>query len=139
MALFLSLLANCSLCGAEATLSFLAGPVCSSFSTEASTILLALCRSRQHRQVCHRFFSDFPSVLSISAFTTHSSRNCLLSYLLLNLRTLNSLGQRPGPMGGSLSSAVTCSLLSCLTYAFFSRAGCVNVSYKFFDTTRCVY
>ena len=41
-------LANCSLCGTEATLSFLAGPVCSSFSAEACAILHALCWSRQH-------------------------------------------------------------------------------------------
>ena len=46
-------LANCSLCGTEATLSFSAGPVCSSFSTEACAILHALCWSRQHQQVCH--------------------------------------------------------------------------------------
>ena len=45
--------ANCSLCGTEATLSFLAGPVCSSFSSEACAILHALCWSRQHQQVCH--------------------------------------------------------------------------------------
>ena len=48
-----SVLANCSLCGVEATLSFLAGPVCSSFSAEACTILHALCWSLQHQQVCH--------------------------------------------------------------------------------------
>ena len=36
-------LANCSLCGTEATLSFSAGPVCSSFSAEACAILHALC------------------------------------------------------------------------------------------------
>ena len=39
-------LANCSLCGTEATLSFSAGPVCSSFSAEACAILHALCWSR---------------------------------------------------------------------------------------------
>ena len=50
-------LANCSLCGTEATLSFSAGPVCSSFSVEACAILHALCWSRQHQQVCH--FSSF--------------------------------------------------------------------------------
>ena len=50
-------LANCSLCGSEATLSFSAGPVCSSFSAEACAILHALCWSRQHQQVCH--FSSF--------------------------------------------------------------------------------
>ena len=46
-------LANCLLCGTEATLSFSAGPVCSSFSAEACAILQALCWSRQHQQVCH--------------------------------------------------------------------------------------
>ena len=46
-------LANCSLCGTEATLSFSAGPVCSSFSAEACAIVHALCWSRQHQQVCH--------------------------------------------------------------------------------------
>ena len=38
-------LANCSLCDTEATLSFSAGPVCSSFSAEACAILHALCCS----------------------------------------------------------------------------------------------
>ena len=51
-------LANCSLCGTEATLSFSAGPVCSSFSAEACAILHALCWSRQHQQICH--FSFLP-------------------------------------------------------------------------------
>ena len=36
-------LANCSLCGTEATHSFSVGPVCSSFSAEACAILHALC------------------------------------------------------------------------------------------------
>ena len=36
-------LANCSLCTTEATLSFLVGPVCSSFFTETCAILHALC------------------------------------------------------------------------------------------------
>ena len=51
-------LANCSLCGTEATLSFSAGPVCSSFSAEACAIMHALCWSRQHHKVCH--FSSPP-------------------------------------------------------------------------------
>ena len=51
-------IANCSLCGTEVTLSFLAGPVCSSFSAEACAILHALCWSRQHQQACH--FSSPP-------------------------------------------------------------------------------
>ena len=54
-------LANCSLCGTEATLSFLAGPVCLSFSAEACAILHALYWSRQHQQVCH-----FSSLLLLS-------------------------------------------------------------------------
>ena len=56
-----SILANCSICGTEATLSFSAGPVCSSFSAEACAILLALCWSQQHQQVCH-----FSSLLLLS-------------------------------------------------------------------------
>ena len=70
-------LANCSLCGTEATLSFSAGPVCSSFSAEACAILHALCWSRQHQQVCHfsslLLLSDSRSVLSsISPLISHS-------------------------------------------------------------------
>ena len=61
-------LANCSLCGTEATLSFSAGPVCSSFSAEACAILHALCWSRQHQQLCHfsslLLLSDSRSVLA---------------------------------------------------------------------------
>ena len=61
-------LANCSLCGTEATLSFSAGPVCSSSSAEACAILHTLCWSRQHQQVCHFSFllllSDSRSVLT---------------------------------------------------------------------------
>ena len=62
-------LANCSLCGTEATLYFSAGPVCSSVSAEACAILHALCRSRQHQQVCH--FS-FLLLLSDSRFVFSS-------------------------------------------------------------------
>ena len=61
-------LANCSLCGTKATLSFSAGPVSSSFSAEACAILHALCWSRQHQQVCHfsslLLPSDYRSVLA---------------------------------------------------------------------------
>ena len=62
-------LANCSLCGIEAVLSFSAGPVCSSFSAEACAILHALCWSRQHHKVCHfsslLLLSDSRSVLAV--------------------------------------------------------------------------
>ena len=75
-------LANCFLCGTEATLSFSAGPVCSSFSAEACAILHALCWSRQHQQSCHfsslLLLSDFRSVLS----TLSSSPSFLLPQTL---------------------------------------------------------
>ena len=62
------ILANCSLCGTEATHFLSAGPVCSSFSAEACAILHALCWSRQHQQVCHfsslLLLSDSRSVLA---------------------------------------------------------------------------
>ena len=77
-----SVLAKCSLCGTEATLSFSAGPVCSSFSAEACTILHALCWSRQHQQVCHfsslLLLSDSRSVLA----TLSSPPSFLLSQTL---------------------------------------------------------
>ena len=79
------MLANCSLCGTEATLSVSAGPVCSSFSAEACAILHTLCWSRQHQQVCH--FSSpsiglsFCPLLHLSFYLNlsgRSGRNCLL-------------------------------------------------------------
>ena len=87
-----AVLANCSLCGTEATLSFSAGPVCSSISAEACAILHALCWSRQHQQVCH--FSSLLLLLTLvlssppcpflhlSSYLKlcgRSGRNCLLS------------------------------------------------------------
>ena len=74
--------AICSLCGTEAILSFLAGPVRSSFSAEACAILHALCWSRQHQQVCHfsslLLLSDSRSVLA----TLSSPPSFLLSQTL---------------------------------------------------------
>ena len=85
-------LANCSLCGTETTLSFLAGPVCSSFFVEACAILHAHCWSRQHQQVCHFFFllflSDCRSVLA----TLSSPPSFLLSQTLWQIwQELSSL------------------------------------------------
>ena len=61
-------LAICCLCGTEATLSFSAGPVCSSFAAEACAILQALRWSRQRQQVFHfsslLLLSDSRSVLA---------------------------------------------------------------------------
>ena len=78
-------LANCFLGGTEATLSFSAGPVCSSFSTEACVILHAFCWSRQHQQVCHfsslLLLSDSHSVLT----TLSSPPSFLLSQTLCQI------------------------------------------------------
>ena len=91
------ILSNYSFCGTEVTLSFSAGPVCSSFSAEACAILHALCWSRQHQQVCHfsslLFLSDICSVLTTLTFLHlffclklcgRSGRNCLLSPSVLS-------------------------------------------------------
>ena len=63
-----SVLANRSLCGTDATISFYASSVCSSFLTEACAILQLLSWSRQHQLVCHYSFlfllSDSRSVLT---------------------------------------------------------------------------
>ena len=85
-------LANCSLCGTEATLYFSAGPVCSSFSAEACAILYTLCWSRQHQQVCHfstlLLLSDLRSVLA----TLSSPPSFLLSQTLWQIwQELSSL------------------------------------------------
>ena len=99
-------LANCSVCGTEATLSFSAGPVC--FSDEACAILHALCWSRQHQQVCHFSFllllSDSRSVLS-SIFPLISNSVADLTGTVFSLQsyqgtmgpwTLVSPGERRG-------------------------------------------
>ena len=85
-------LANCSLCGAETTLSFSAGSVCSSFSAEACAILYGFCWSRQHQQVCHfsslLLLSDSRSVLA----TLSSPPSFLLSQTLWQIwQELSSL------------------------------------------------
>ena len=72
-------LANCSLCGTEATLLFSAGPVCSSFSAKASIILQALCWFRQHNKSATSLLllSNSRSVLATLSFPS--------SFLFLNL------------------------------------------------------
>ena len=79
-------LANCFLCGTEATLSFSEGPVCSSFSAEACTILHALCWSRHHQQVCR-----FSSLLLLS-----DSRFVLTTLFSLRLSFYFNLSGRSG-------------------------------------------
>ena len=85
-------LANCSLCGTEATLCFSAGPVYSSYSAETCAILHALCWSRQHQQVCH-----FSSLLLLSdsrfVLTTLSSPPCPLLHLSSHLKLCGRSGR----------------------------------------------
>ena len=147
-------LANCSLCGTEATLSFSAGPVCSSFSAEACAIVHALCWSRQHQFSFLLLLSDSRSVLA----TLSSPPSFLLSQTLWQIwQELSSLSYSirlqwvprhsflPGNdaadelarRGALLApSAIPCSLSplisrihSCL-FSDWRR----TVSYKFFDT-----
>ena len=74
-------LANCSLCSTAATLSYLAGQVCSSFSAETCTILQAFRSSSLHQQVCH-----FPSLrLSLCPRCTVFSVLRSISHSLTNL------------------------------------------------------
>ena len=112
-ALFLFLLARAApaflpIALSVATLSFSAGPVCSSFSAETCAILHALCWSRQHQQVCHFssliLLSDSRSVLS-SIFPLISNSvadlaGTVFSYLFyqatMGHRTLISTGKRCG-------------------------------------------
>ena len=102
-------LAICSLCGTEATLSFSAGPVCLSFSDEACAIVHSLCWSQQHQQVCHfsslLLLSDSRSVLSSTfPFISNSVADLaktIFSLLLLyqttmGTRTFVSHGERCG-------------------------------------------
>ena len=88
-------LTNCSLCGTEATLSFSAGPVCSSFSAEARAILHALCWPRQpNKPAISLLFSYYLTLVLVSPFcpllhlsfylklSIRSGKNCLLSPVL---------------------------------------------------------
>ena len=151
-------LANCSLCGTEATLFFSAGPVCSSFSAEACAILQVVCWSRQHQQVCHfsslLLLSDSHSVLIIM-FSPPSFLLPVPQSFWQELFSLSSCSIRiqwvPGhlflPGNGAadelarrgvplVSSAIPCSLFPLTSWihpSFFSDWRRI-VSSKFFDT-----
>ena len=78
-----SVLANHSLCGNKSNLSFSAGPVCSSFSTEACAILHPRCWSRQHQLLISfpPIWLSFCPLLHLSFYLNpsgRSGRNCLL-------------------------------------------------------------
>ena len=102
-------LANCSLCGTEATLSFSAGPVSSSYSAEACAILHALCWSRQYHKSCHfsslllisdsRFVlpSTFPLIFnSVADLAGTVFSRFLFYWTTMDPRTLISPGERHG-------------------------------------------
>ena len=95
------ILANCSLCGTEATLSFFAGPVCLSFSAEACAILHVLCWSRQHHKVCH--FSFLLLLSSPPCLLLHFS-----SYLKLCNRSARNYFLSPSVLLGYNGSPDTC-------------------------------
>ena len=82
-------LAYCSLCDTEATLSFSEGSVCSNFSVEICAILHALCLSRQHQQVYHfsSLLSDSRSVYSSIFPCTSNSLAGTVFFLLLFYQT----------------------------------------------------
>ena len=83
------ILANCFLCGIEATFFFLAGPVCSSFSAKACAILHALCWSLQHQQVCH--FSS--PLICLSLCPCYPVLSSIFPFTLISAETVFSLLQ----------------------------------------------
>ena len=139
--------ANCSLCGTEATLSFTADPVCSSFLAKAWAILQAIRWSRQQQKVCH--FSS-PSLrltlcplLRLSFYlkpSNRSGRNYLLSPPLLsgnNGSADTRFSRETTPLmswpDGERYLCSWQSLVVSLLFAFiFSRIG--GVLPKFLDT-----
>ena len=157
-------LVNCSLCGNQATLFSLPGPVCSSFFAEACTILKAVCWCRQHQQVCH--FSSLRlslcpqhTVLSFDfSFTSNPltssgtfGRNCLLSPPVLSgchgspdiyfSRGTTQLMSWPGAVHYScaLQSLVVSLLYSLESISLFSRTKGVlsHLNFLTYKPRRC--
>ena len=154
-----SVLANCSLCGTEATLSFSAGPVCSSFSAEACAILHALCWSQQHQQACHfsslLLLSDSRSVLTTLSFSPSFLLSQTLWQIWQELSSLsfcsirlqwvpsnafllgNDAAVKLAKQGALLApSAIPCSLSPLISriHSFLILDWRHTVSSKFFDT-----
>ena len=97
-------LANCSLCGSEATYPFWQAQFVSVFSSEICTILQDFRWSQQHQQLCHFSFSSSSQTLALSLplrpllhlsfylkLSAISGRNCFLSYFTVRLHWV------PGP------------------------------------------
>ena len=123
-------LANSTLHGTEATLSFSAGPVCLSLSIGACTILHALCWSWQHQQVCH--FSDLTTLSSLHLFFYLK-----LSGKKLEVKEGNDAADELARQGVLLVfSAIPCSLYSLIspTHSSLFSEWRSTVSSKFFDT-----
>ena len=149
-------LANCSLCNTEATLSFSAVPVCSSFSAEACAVLQAFYWSRQHQQVCRFSSLLLPSgSRSVLATLRHlffylslcgrSGRNCLFSSCSIRLQWVaghsflpwndeaDELARREALL---VPSTILCSLSPLISriYSCLFSDWRRTVSSKFFDT-----
>ena len=134
-------LANCSLSGTEAILSFLAGPVCSSFSAKTCAILLALRWSRQHKSAIFLLF-DFRAVLATLPFLPSflllsggSGRKCLFSHVLSGLngsldtrfsRGTTRLMSWPDGLLVALQSLVVYLLSVVSTLVFFRTGGVLS-------------
>ena len=82
-------LANCSLCGTETTLSFSAGPVCSRFSAKACAILHVLSWSRQHHEVCH--FSSLLLLHWSASILLNSNQKLILDILKVLISKMQSV------------------------------------------------
>ena len=152
-------LANCSLCGTEATLSFSAGPVRSSFFAKAYAILHVLCWSRQHQQVCHfssllllsdsrsdlATLSSPPSFLFSQTLWQIWQELSSLSFCSIRLQWVSGHSFLPGNdtadelarRGALLALSATPCSLSPLTSRIHSRLFSDwrrTVSFKYFDT-----
>ena len=152
-------LANCTFCGTEVTLSISECPVWLRFSAEACAILQALCSSRQHQQVYHfsslLLLSDSRFVLATLSFHMFFLLPQSLWHIWQELSSLSSYFIRQQWVRGQLSlpgndaadelarrktllvpSAIPCNLsplIFCIHYSLFSDWR-RTVSLKFFDT-----
>ena len=144
-------LANCSLCVTEATLSFSAGPVCSSFSAKACAILHALAGlGSTNKPVTSLLFSSYLTlVLSSPPFSFYlklcgrSGRCCLLSPVLsdynwfpdtrFSRRTTQLMSWPDGERFLHPMQSLVVSLLSLISTLLFSQTGGV-LSHRNFST-----